>query len=337
MGLMWAIMMKFTKFDDEDEQSLSAKDALLRWLQFHTKGYNHVDVTNLNKAFHNGLAFCALLHKFTPVGTIDFDALSPADSLGNLRIAMVLAEKHFGIEQYVKPEEIAKLDEKSMFVYVSEYYYGVNEAAKRQLAAKRISKLIKFTRENDDMKAKYVADGGKLLVHLTTAETLLGDVDAIDNTMAGAKRRLANFQTYKSKEKRAIVTLHLEMEAQYNTLALRLTQNNRPEFVPDNRELLPKALSQRIKSIQAKEVVEPALYAELNRQNKLVQLDKRHTSQSAKLQAWVAEKDVYLKTKVHVASSGEAQKQLKLLDAFVKVLYPFARHTHTRKPPSQQQ
>jgi len=66
MSLMWAIMMKFMKFDEEDEEQLSAKDALLRWLQFHTKEYDNIDITNLTKSFHNGLAFCALVHKFKP-------------------------------------------------------------------------------------------------------------------------------------------------------------------------------------------------------------------------------------------------------------------------------
>ena len=38
MSLVWALLLKYIKFDDDgDESSLSAKDALLHWVQFHTK------------------------------------------------------------------------------------------------------------------------------------------------------------------------------------------------------------------------------------------------------------------------------------------------------------
>ncbi len=34
------------------------------------------------------------------------------------------------LEKYLTPEEITKLDENSMVVYVSEYYYGIAEQRK---------------------------------------------------------------------------------------------------------------------------------------------------------------------------------------------------------------
>jgi len=49
-----------------------------------------------------------------------YNSLQASDSLGNLKLAMDNAEKYYGIEQYIKPEEIAKLDDKSMLVYCSE-------------------------------------------------------------------------------------------------------------------------------------------------------------------------------------------------------------------------
>ena len=43
MALVWAIMLKFIKFDDDDDgENLSATDALLKWLQFHLKDYPQV-------------------------------------------------------------------------------------------------------------------------------------------------------------------------------------------------------------------------------------------------------------------------------------------------------
>jgi hypothetical protein len=74
-----------------------------------------------------------------------------------------------------------------MLVYCSEYYYHINEQAKRDLAAKRIAKLIRFTQENDAARAKYQSNGETLLKHIATAEALLQDVQTITNTMAGTQ------------------------------------------------------------------------------------------------------------------------------------------------------
>ena len=80
MGFVYNIMQKFLKFDDDDEEggaaAGNAADALLRWCQFQTKGYKGVDITNLKKSWADGLALCALVHKFAP-DALDFDKLKP--------------------------------------------------------------------------------------------------------------------------------------------------------------------------------------------------------------------------------------------------------------------
>ena len=231
MSLVWGIMMKFMRFDEDDEEQLSAKDALLKWLQFHTKDYPQVEVTNLTKSFHDGVAFCCLIHKFKPK-EIDVDSLDKANKAANLQLAMDKGEELFGIEKYLTPADVPKLDEKAMLVYCSEYYYHINEQAKRDLAAKRISKLIKFTRENDRMRAAYADKGSELSQQLDQAEQLLSDVTVVDNTMAGAQKRLADFGSYKTGLAKSIVSLQLDLEGLFNTLALRLSNHNRPPFQP---------------------------------------------------------------------------------------------------------
>ena len=55
-------MSKYMRFDEDSdddggapaEDQLSAKDALLRWVQFHLHAYATVDVTNFKKSFHDG-------------------------------------------------------------------------------------------------------------------------------------------------------------------------------------------------------------------------------------------------------------------------------------------
>lgn len=319
MALIWAMMMKYMRFDDDEDskETLQAKDALLKWVQFHTQGYKCVagQVVNLTKSFHNGLAFVALIHKFAPTLVPNPDTMDPTANIANLKVAFAGAEKFFGLEQYLEPKDVAKLDEKSALVYVSEYYYGINEQAKRVLAAKRISKLIAFITVNDQLRAKYRTDSESLNTHLTRAEDLLKDIATVDNTMAGARARVDRFNTYKSTEKAPITSLQIELEEVFNTLALRLSQNNRPPFKP---EVTLDAFAARITSLFRSETAEPALHAELARQVQLAALNKRHTTLAEKLTLFIREKDAYVRKRVEVSSSAEARKQLKLFAAFVK-------------------
>lgn len=154
LGLVWALMMKYLKFATEDDESMSPKDALLRWVNLNVSGYGLPEVKNFTKSFHDGRVFCALLHKFRP-GLIDMDKLDPATPTDNLEMAMRVAEEFFGLERYLTPDEIPKLDEKAMLVYASEYYSGITAQLKLDLAGKRISHLVSFTITNDKLKADY--------------------------------------------------------------------------------------------------------------------------------------------------------------------------------------
>ena len=75
---------------------------------------------------------------------------------------MDAAARHFKVAQFLTPEELLALTrnpdgDKAMLVVISEYYYGINEFFKRQLAGKRITKVVVFTRDNDESRVKYVA------------------------------------------------------------------------------------------------------------------------------------------------------------------------------------
>jgi hypothetical protein len=78
-------------------------------------------------------------------------------------------------------------------VFLSEYYYGINDWFKMQIAGKRIIKLVKFTRENDEARAEYAAKGVTMLGRLTAAEGYLEAVETVTNTMAGAKKNLEDY------------------------------------------------------------------------------------------------------------------------------------------------
>ena len=169
--------LKFSSGDEEDggEVATNAKDALLRWVQLNTAGYAHVDIKGFKGSFNNGMAFCALLHKFKPE-LINYSELSPASDKENLLLAMDAAEKWFGLEKYLSPSDIPKLDEKSMLVYVSEYYSGIIEQLKLDLAARRLKMLINFTETNDDLRSQFLRDAPALLNHAKDIERALAAI-----------------------------------------------------------------------------------------------------------------------------------------------------------------
>jgi hypothetical protein len=84
-----------------------------------------------------------------------------------------------------------------------------------------------LTEENDALKAEFNKTGERFLASLKGVERILED-RTIDNTMAGAKKRIEDFYSYKTKDKNHIIGDQLNLEALYNTVAMRLSHNKRP-------------------------------------------------------------------------------------------------------------
>eukprot|EP00051_Salpingoeca_urceolata_P017390 m.236470 g.236470 ORF g.236470 m.236470 type:complete len:1366 (+) comp18939_c2_seq7:236-4333(+) len=318
LGLLWALMMRYLKFQSDDEAEegqLSAKDALLRWVQLNTVGYKHVEITSYKASFKDGMALCALLHKFKPE-LIPYDTLLPSDGDDNLLLAMDAAEKAIELEKYVTPADFKKLDEKSLFVYLSEYYTGIQEQRKLALAAKRISKLVQFTVDNDRSKAQYQDSATQIHTRSAAAVKLMTDLREKDNTMKGAQSNLTQFNTFRATEKRALLSELIKLEALYTNLATRLVDNNRPPYVPEDESKSLESLIAGLDSLTATEqTVALELHAEVSRQLKLQRQDRMHKSRFKTLCQWVQEHTDSLPDVSKVTSSGDARHALKFLDA----------------------
>lgn len=273
MGFLWAVILKFITFEEDGDNTLSAPEALLLWAKNKVSGYSNIEITDTFKgSFKNGLALCALIHKHRPK-LIDYDSLSPEDSHTNFEIASNAAFEYFGLEQFISPSDIPKLDEKSMFIYVSEYYYGIAKQRKLDLAARRISKLTNKTKENRRLKALYNEKAADFKTRVADVQAMLADV-VIDDTLDGAKRRIEEFYEYKVNKKSDILKLQLELEAIFNNLATRLTQMKRPAFKPD---ISLSDIIDTVKDLERSEQVRSkALNDELNRQLRLRGLDQQH-------------------------------------------------------------
>jgi len=312
LGLVWAIMTRFLKFTDDEEVQLSAEEALLMWVNNQISSYG-LKADNFTKSFHDGKVFAALIHKNRP------RLINPEDCKGsneaNIAAVFDAAGKYFGLEKYITPSDVLKLDNKSAFVFTSEFYYGIAAQRKKDLAARRISKLIDFTKVNDALRAEYKDLASKLKALLEKVNAILQD-RAVDNTMAGARAKLAQYYAYKKDDKGVVVGTFLKLEALFNQLSLRLEDRKRPAFNAGEGLTVAhfRVALASLDKLEAERGVE--LIAELNRQQHLVQVAHQHDTRYAKIKAWVDHKQKYLSTKERVESSGAAEYQLNRLASY---------------------
>ncbi|XP_053994798.1 F-actin-monooxygenase Mical isoform X2 [Hylaeus volcanicus] len=99
-------------------------DTLLRWLQRQVALYDSVQIEDMGASFKNGLAICAIIHRYRP-DLIDFHSLQPKDIATNNQMAFDLLEKELGISPIMTGEEMAECDvpdKLAMFSYLTQIY-----------------------------------------------------------------------------------------------------------------------------------------------------------------------------------------------------------------------
>nr|XP_042115342.1 EH domain-binding protein 1-like protein 1 isoform X10 [Peromyscus maniculatus bairdii] len=86
---------------------VSSSQSLLEWCQEVTKGYRGVCITNFTTSWRNGLAFCAILHRFYP-DKIDYLSLDPLDIKQNNKQAFD-GFAALGVSRLLEPADMVLL------------------------------------------------------------------------------------------------------------------------------------------------------------------------------------------------------------------------------------
>uniref|UniRef100_W5KRE5 F-actin monooxygenase n=1 Tax=Astyanax mexicanus TaxID=7994 RepID=W5KRE5_ASTMX len=106
-----------------NRQSTARSNKLLGWCQEQTEGYRSVCVTDLTTSWRNGLALCALIHRYRP--DLDFDGLEESEAELNWQLGLEIAERELGVSPIMTIQELSMLEESDslcMVMYLSQLH-----------------------------------------------------------------------------------------------------------------------------------------------------------------------------------------------------------------------
>ncbi|XP_052133456.1 spectrin beta chain [Frankliniella occidentalis] len=294
LGLIWTIILRFqiqdiTIEETDNQETKSAKDALLLWCQMKTAGYHNVNVRNFTTSWRDGLAFNAIIHKHR-ADLIQFDKLSKSNAMYNLNNAFNVAEDKLGLLKLLDAEDVFvdQPDEKSIITYVVTYYHYFSKMKQETVQGKRIGKVVGIALENDRTIQEYENLTSELLLWIETTIAALGE-RKFANSLEGVQKQLAQFSNYRTVEKPPKFVEKGNLEVLLFTLQSRMRANNQKPYTPREGKMISDINKAWERLEKAEHERELALREELIRQEKLEQLAARFNRKAGMRETWLSE------------------------------------------------
>ncbi|XP_075059834.1 alpha-actinin-2 [Mixophyes fleayi] len=317
LGMIWTIILRFAIQDISVEET-SAKEGLLLWCQRKTAPYRNVNIQNFHTSWKDGLGLCALIHRHRP-DLIDYSKLNKDDPVGNINLAMDVAEKYLDIPKMLDAEDIVntpKPDERAIMTYVSCFYHAFAGAEQAETAANRICKVLAVNQENEKMMEEYERLASELLEWIRRTIPWLENRTPEKNMQAMMKK-LEDFRDYRRKHKPPRVQEKCQLEINFNTLQTKLRISNRPAFMPSEGKMVSDIANAWQRLEQGEKGYEEWLLNELRRLQRLDHLAEKFRQKATTHETWTSGKEHMLTQKDYECSSLiEVRALLRKHEAF---------------------
>uniref|UniRef100_A0A3Q4G6F3 Smoothelin a n=1 Tax=Neolamprologus brichardi TaxID=32507 RepID=A0A3Q4G6F3_NEOBR len=102
----------------------NVKQMLLDWCRAKTEPYEGVDIQNFSSSWKDGIAFCALVHRFFP-DAFEYSILNPNKPKENFQLAFSTAERLAGCPPLLDADDLVRMNEpdwKCVYTYIQEFY-----------------------------------------------------------------------------------------------------------------------------------------------------------------------------------------------------------------------
>ncbi|KAM4771390.1 alpha-actinin-2 [Rhinophrynus dorsalis] len=317
LGMIWTIILRFAIQDISVEET-SAKEGLLLWCQRKTAPYRNVNIQNFHTSWKDGLGLCALIHRHRP-DLIDYSKLNKDDAVGNINLAMDVAEKYLDIPKMLDAEDIvntAKPDERAIMTYVSCFYHAFAGAEQAETAANRICKVLAVNQENEKMMEEYERLASELLEWIRRTIPWLENRTPEKN-MTAMLKKLEDFRDYRRKHKPPRVQEKCQLEINFNTLQTKLRISNRPAFMPSEGKMVSDIANAWQRLEQGEKGYEEWLLTELRRLERLDHLAEKFKQKASMHESWTSGKEQMLIQKDYESASlHEVRALLRKHEAF---------------------
>ncbi|XP_053523871.1 alpha-actinin-2 [Artibeus jamaicensis] len=317
LGMIWTIILRFAIQDISVEET-SAKEGLLLWCQRKTAPYRNVNIQNFHTSWKDGLGLCALIHRHRP-DLIDYSKLNKDDPIGNINLAMEIAEKHLDIPKMLDAEDIVntpKPDERAIMTYVSCFYHAFAGAEQAETAANRICKVLAVNQENERLMEEYERLASELLEWIRRTIPWLENRSP-EKTMQAMQKKLEDFRDYRRKHKPPKVQEKCQLEINFNTLQTKLRISNRPAFMPSEGKMVSDIAGAWQRLEQAEKGYEEWLLNEIRRLERVEHLAEKFRQKASTHETWAYGKEqILLQKDYESASLTEVRALLRKHEAF---------------------